>query len=102
MVQNLWQMVPLTCKCSEIATAHAGFFEVIVMVERLASLLQMLHSSGRVHRDLKPGARLFMPEHAQCISAANLPGMGISIARACAKTVRRPFARLSDRTGSCI
>ena len=35
-----------------------GFGEVVSMVERLASLLEVLHASGRVHRDMKPGAPL--------------------------------------------
>ena len=38
----------------------AGFFEIIVMVERLTELLQTLHSSGRVHRDLKPANVLYL------------------------------------------
>lgn len=37
---------------------HArNFFEVSAMIDSVARMLATLHASGRVHRDLKPGAK---------------------------------------------
>ena len=33
-----------------------NFFEVSTMVDSLCTMLDTLHASGRMHRDLKPGA----------------------------------------------
>lgn len=40
--------------------AVRGFGEVLTMVESLAKLLQVLHTEGLVHRDLKPGNSLLL------------------------------------------
>ena len=54
-----------------------GFGEVVSMVERLASLLEVLHASGRVHRDMKPGALLaWLAALQRCHRACNLCPVG--------------------------
>jgi hypothetical protein len=42
---------------TEWAQQERDFFDVPIMVERLARLLNTLHSTGLVHRDLKPRQR---------------------------------------------
>lgn len=38
-----------------------NFFEISAMVDSVCSLLDTLHASGRIHRDLKPGAFVGAP-----------------------------------------
>ena len=53
------------CTCSTGGGGSAGngggrarnFFEVSTMVDSVGSMLAQLHASGRVHRDIKPGAQ---------------------------------------------